>query len=52
MISGQKLLMICQVRFEDPTQEWKLHNAWFVKQLNFNTVFKKREIVQPVNVTR
>lgn len=39
--------MMDQVRFEDSIQEWKLHNAWFVKQLNFNTMFKKREIVLP-----
>ncbi|KAL8727455.1 MAG: hypothetical protein Q9166_006043 [cf. Caloplaca sp. 2 TL-2023] len=25
-----------------PNQEWKLHNAWFVRQLNFNTIFQPR----------
>ncbi len=43
-----ELLIAEQVRLEDPKQEWKLHNAWFVKQLNFNTVFRRRELVQPV----
>ncbi|MCJ1450173.1 hypothetical protein MMC28_000502 [Mycoblastus sanguinarius] len=31
-----------EVSLADPDQEWKLHNAWFVKQLNFNTTFKPR----------
>ncbi|KAL8948154.1 MAG: hypothetical protein Q9222_005631 [Ikaeria aurantiellina] len=26
-----------------PNQEWKLHNAWFVRQLNFNTMFRLRK---------
>jgi cytochrome P450 len=39
-----------EVRLEDPAQEWKLHNAWFVKQLNFRTTFRRREIVQPTMV--
>lgn len=36
-----------EVQLSDPSQEWTLHNAWFVRQLDFNTVFKKREIIQP-----
>ncbi|RFU27304.1 hypothetical protein B7463_g9016, partial [Scytalidium lignicola] len=36
-----------EVRLEDPSQEWKLHNAWFVKQLNFRTKFATRELVRP-----
>ncbi|KAK2767516.1 hypothetical protein FQN54_003673 [Arachnomyces sp. PD_36] len=31
-----------EVRLANPDKEWTLHNAWFVKQLNFNTVFKSR----------
>ena len=32
-----------QVYLADPTQDWKLHNAWFVKQYDFNTRFRPRE---------
>lgn len=28
----------------DPDKEWKLHNAWFVKQLNFRTTFTPRQM--------
>lgn len=38
------ILMIIQVKFADPSQEWILHNAWFVKQLNFNTRFESRPL--------
>jgi len=38
-----------EVQLEDPSQEWKIHNAWFVRQLNFRTRFQKREIVQPLS---
>ena len=31
-----------QVQLADPKKEWKLHNAWFVKQLDFNTTFHAR----------
>jgi cytochrome P450 len=31
-----------EIKLEDPREEWKLHNAWFVKQSNFNVVFKVR----------
>lgn len=36
-----------QIRFKDPQQEWKLINAWFVKQVNFQAVFEPRELVKP-----
>ncbi|KAL8825167.1 MAG: hypothetical protein Q9191_004576 [Dirinaria sp. TL-2023a] len=32
-----------EISFAHPEQEWKLHNAWFVKQHNFNTAFKVRK---------
>jgi len=38
-----------EVRLEYPEKEWTLHNAWFVRQLNFNTLFHKRELVKPAN---
>ena len=36
-----------QIRFKDPQQEWKLINAWFVKQVNFQALFEPRELVKP-----
>ncbi|KAK7750744.1 hypothetical protein SLS62_007295 [Diatrype stigma] len=36
-----------QIRFKDPSQEWKLVNAWFVKQQNFQTIFQLRDLVKP-----
>ncbi|KAK3941462.1 hypothetical protein QBC46DRAFT_431297 [Diplogelasinospora grovesii] len=36
-----------EIRFDDPKQEWEIVNAWFVKQTNFITRFKLREIVKP-----
>ncbi|KAJ5450254.1 uncharacterized protein N7458_006703 [Penicillium daleae] len=36
-----------EIQFQDPSQEWELINAWFVKQNNFTTTFKLREIVKP-----
>ena len=33
-----------EIELERPEAEWKLHNAWFVRQLDFNTVFKKRSV--------
>jgi len=33
-----------EVELEKPNAEWKTHNAWFVRQLDFNTVFKKRTV--------
>lgn len=35
-----------QVQLQHPDLEWTVHNAWFVRQLNFRTVFQKRDIVQ------
>ncbi|KAL1958667.1 hypothetical protein VTO42DRAFT_4010 [Malbranchea cinnamomea] len=32
-----------EVRLADPQREWKLHNAWFVKQKEFYVTFKPRE---------
>ena len=31
-----------QVQLANPEKEWRLHNAWFVKQLDFNTTFRPR----------
>ncbi|KAJ5167427.1 uncharacterized protein N7482_006208 [Penicillium canariense] len=36
-----------EIQFQDPSQEWELVNAWFVKQKNFTTTFKLRDIVKP-----
>ncbi|KAJ5825669.1 hypothetical protein N7474_002807 [Penicillium riverlandense] len=36
-----------EIQFTDPSQEWELVNAWFVKQKNFTTSFQLREIVKP-----
>ncbi|KAB5543017.1 cytochrome P450-like protein [Coniochaeta sp. 2T2.1] len=36
-----------EIQFKDPRQEWELVNSWFVKQKNFTTVFKMRDIVKP-----
>ncbi|RYO73661.1 hypothetical protein DL764_010439 [Monosporascus ibericus] len=41
------LLRRFEIRFKNPSQEWKLVNAWFVKQLNFQTLFEVRDLVQP-----
>ncbi|OIW25223.1 cytochrome P450-like protein [Coniochaeta ligniaria NRRL 30616] len=35
------------IQFKDPRQEWELINSWFVKQKNFTTVFKMRDLVKP-----
>lgn len=40
-----------EVRLQDPSKDWTLHNAWFVRQLNFNTTFHRRELVQPVTAS-
>jgi hypothetical protein len=42
-------MLFLQVRLADPTKEWKIHNAWFVRQLNFNTTFRRRELVKPTS---
>lgn len=31
-----------EVGLANPNDEWKMHNAWFIKQLNFNTKFQRR----------
>ncbi|OCK78621.1 pisatin demethylase [Lepidopterella palustris CBS 459.81] len=31
-----------EIQLEYPDREWKTHNAWFVRQLDFNTKFKPR----------
>jgi cytochrome P450 len=36
-----------QIQFKDPSQEWELVNAWFIKQNNFQAVFSLRDLVQP-----
>lgn len=36
-----------QIEFDDPSREWKLVNAWFIKQLDFWVRFSIREIVLP-----
>lgn len=36
-----------EIEFDDPKQEWEIVNAWFVKQNNFTTRFKLRELVKP-----
>ncbi|TKA74808.1 hypothetical protein B0A49_02599 [Cryomyces minteri] len=33
-----------EVRLENPDREWKTHNAWFVRQLDFNTTFRPRPL--------
>lgn len=33
------------VQLDQPDREWKLHNAWFVKQLDFNVKFSERDRV-------
>ncbi|KAH9907510.1 cytochrome P450 [Xylariomycetidae sp. FL2044] len=41
------LLRRFDIRFKDPTQHWKLVNAWFVKQNNFQAMFELRDLVMP-----
>ncbi|KAI0120483.1 cytochrome P450 [Hypoxylon sp. NC0597] len=43
------LLRRFDIRFKDPRQEWKLVNAWFVKQNNFHAMFEVRDLVKPDN---
>ncbi|KAI2628781.1 cytochrome P450 [Hypoxylon sp. NC1633] len=43
------LLRRFDIRFKDPSQEWKLVNAWFVKQNNFHAMFEVRDLVQPAD---
>lgn len=37
-------LLKFDIELEDPEKEWKLHNAWFVKQLDFNAKFSERQV--------
>lgn len=37
-----------EVEFDRPGREWKLHNAWFVKQLDFYVKFRERDVVEKV----
>ncbi|KAI0112420.1 cytochrome P450 [Nemania sp. FL0031] len=41
------LLRRFEIRFKDPSQQWKTVNAWFIKQQNFMTLFERRELVLP-----
>ncbi|KAI1380380.1 cytochrome P450 [Hypoxylon crocopeplum] len=43
------LLRRFDIRFKDPSQEWKLVNAWFVKQNNFHAMFGVRDLVTPAD---
>ncbi|CCF41908.1 cytochrome P450 [Colletotrichum higginsianum] len=40
------LLRRFEISLQDPSQEWELVNAWFVKQNNFQAKFERREIVK------
>ncbi|KAK6371295.1 hypothetical protein LTS17_009026 [Exophiala oligosperma] len=33
-----------EVQFDDPTRDWKLHNAWFVKEHDFYCRFRPRSL--------
>ncbi|OWP01607.1 cytochrome P [Marssonina coronariae] len=41
------LLRRFEITLEDPAKDWTVHNAWFVRQYGFRTLFKKRALVQP-----
>ncbi|KAK4160016.1 putative cytochrome P450 pisatin demethylase [Cladorrhinum sp. PSN259] len=41
------LLRRFEITFDDPNSEWEIVNAWFVKQNNFVTRFRLRELVLP-----
>ncbi|KAK4128103.1 cytochrome P450-like protein [Parathielavia appendiculata] len=36
-----------EISFDDPNSEWEIVNAWFVKQNNFVTRFRLRDLVMP-----
>lgn len=38
-----RVLTVLQIELEQPDAEWKTHNAWFVRQMDFNTKFRPRE---------
>jgi len=48
---GKRANVALQIDFQDPSQEWEICNAWFVKQSNFQTKFKVRELVKPEKET-
>ncbi|KAL2429478.1 Cytochrome P450 monooxygenase [Exophiala dermatitidis] len=37
------VLMRFEIELADPSKEWKLHNAWFLKQSDFNVRLKSRK---------
>ncbi|KAK7742358.1 hypothetical protein SLS53_004503 [Cytospora paraplurivora] len=37
-----------EIGFKDPSKDWKLYNAWFVKQFDFWTTFSVRDLPTPV----
>ena len=39
-----------EVEFATPETEWKTYNAWFVRQLNFETRFQRRKV--PADIRR
>ncbi|KAI8692510.1 hypothetical protein NCS56_00007900 [Fusarium sp. Ph1] len=41
------LLRRFEIDFQDPSKEWRIINAWFVKQADFNVTFTRRQLVQP-----
>ncbi|KAL2075965.1 hypothetical protein VTL71DRAFT_908 [Oculimacula yallundae] len=43
------LLRRFEIKLEDPSKSWIIHNAWFVRQLGFRTKFTKRDLVQPAS---
>lgn len=34
-----------QIEFKDPSKEWKLINAWFIKQTDFDVRFTRRQLI-------
>jgi hypothetical protein len=34
-----------QIKLASPEKEWRLHNAWFVKQNDFDVLFTTRQIL-------
>lgn len=38
------ILTSLQIEFERPNLEWKTHNGWFVRQLDFDTKFRPRSV--------
>ncbi|KAM5358155.1 hypothetical protein ACJZ2D_015543 [Fusarium nematophilum] len=46
------LLRRFEIDFQDPSKEWRIINAWFVKQADFNVRFSRRQLVQPDNAEK